>query len=82
MALSRSEAQSFFRNLGKDLDNREVKCFKCDFPLYYSSLKYKCENSHTYSYEQVVFKYSGHLEDIKNDLAVMGGCSLQLKQLP
>ncbi len=82
MALSRSEAQSFFRNLGKDLDNREVKCFKCDLPLYYKSYNYQCDKLHKYSYEQVVFKYAGHLEDIKNDLAVMGGCSLQLNQLP
>lgn len=77
MSIVRFDLQNFFLNLGKNIDSNEVKCFKCDNPLYYKSSSYKCLKNHIYSYQEVIFKYSLHLENIKDELGIMGGCSLQ-----
>lgn len=77
MAISRTEMQSFFTFIGINVDKKEVKCFKCDKPLYYKNLQYQCDNLHKYSYENVAFKYALHLQDIKNEIADIGACGLQ-----
>lgn len=80
MALSRAEAQSFFTYLGINLDNNEVKCFKCANPLYYQSniSKYRCLKNHTYRYQDTVFKFALHLYDLKKEIEVTHTCGVQM----
>jgi hypothetical protein len=78
MALSRSESQGFFDNLGLDLDNNEVLCFKCASPLYYKSYNYQCKNNHKYTYQDVVFKFSASLYDLKKEIEFYHTCGVQM----
>ncbi len=78
MALSRSESQGFFNNLGLNLDNKEVLCFKCANPLYYKSYNYQCQNNHKYTYEEVVYKFSISLYDLKKEIEFAHICGVQM----
>lgn len=65
MALARTDLQSFFNNLGLDIDNKQVHCFYCGKPLYYKSSKYQCDNLHKFVYTDVAWIFSKNLYDIK-----------------
>ncbi len=78
MALSRTEAQTFFTNLGINLDNKEVLCFKCANPLYYRLSQYQCDKLHKFSYETVVFKFALHLYDLKKEIEATHTCGVQM----
>lgn len=77
MSIARTDVQLFFTYLGHNVDNKGIKCFKCDKPLYYKSSLYQCDNLHKYSYRDIIFKYSLHLENIKDELGNIGACGLQ-----
>lgn len=81
MALSRIEAQDFFKYLGLNLDNKEVKCFKCGNPLYYQSniTKYRCLKNHTYSYQDTVFKFALYLQDLQKEVSDSHTCGVQMQ---
>lgn len=78
MAITRAEAQSMFTFLGINLDNKEVDCFKCGNPLYYSSYKYTCKNKHTFSYQDTAWKFAEQLWQLKQEVEASHTCGVQM----
>lgn len=78
MAISRTDAKTYFLNFGIEIDKvgKKLNCFKCGYELSYvsSTIGYRCKNGHAFTISSMVFLHADFVSSALNSLASKDAC--------